>query len=239
MLIKFTNNASTVLVEELLADATVMVVAPESVSLFPAITQDESFFIVTLVQPDNSSFEIVKVINIVGDTFLIERAQENTVAQTFPINSSVEHRLTAGGLEANLNNAAASFISPGVARIATAQEVRAGVSVDTIISPAMGYLLSLFKGCVVMYSGRVNANGNPYPVDALEPFTEWHVCDGTGGTPDLRNAFIVGANSSNNNTFVGSTDNAGVPIRPVNGTITNNTDPFHTSYALAFIMKVA
>lgn len=35
-----------------------------------------------------------------------------------------------------------------------------------------------------------------YGTSASVP-TGWHICDGTNGTPDLRNRFIIGANSDN------------------------------------------
>ncbi|MFC1991133.1 hypothetical protein ACFLVC_00105 [Chloroflexota bacterium] len=46
-------------------------------------------------------------------------------------------------------------------------------------------------GAIIMWSGTIDANGNP--VISGSPDTNWHICDGTSGTPDLRNRFIVGA----------------------------------------------
>ena len=41
---------------------------------------------------------------------------------------------------------------------------------------------------------------NGYPIDETTglPDTHWHICDGTNGTPDLRDRFIVGSGSSYN-----------------------------------------
>ena len=47
------------------------------------------------------------------------------------------------------------------------------------------------KGSILMWSGAIDGNGNPV-IDG-EPDTNWHICDGTDGTPDLADRFIVGA----------------------------------------------
>jgi len=56
------------------------------------------------------------------------------------------------------------------------------------------------KGAIIMWSGTINANGNP--VVNGTPDTDWHICDGTGSTPDLQDRFIIG---SGNGYFVGDT----------------------------------
>jgi hypothetical protein len=50
------------------------------------------------------------------------------------------------------------------------------------------------KGAIIMWGGTIDENGNPV-VDGI-PDTDWHICDGTGGTPDLQDRFIVGTGSS-------------------------------------------
>ena len=56
--------------------------------------------------------------------------------------------------------------------------------------------LDLPIGTIVAYSGDVS-----YIPDG------WHLCDGTGGTPDLRNQFLMGAGVNSKGDFV----SAGVP----------------------------
>lgn len=50
-------------------------------------------------------------------------------------------------------------------------------------------------GTIIMWYGSVNASG--YPLMGATPNTNWRVCDGTAGTPDLRERFIVGAGGNN------------------------------------------
>lgn len=50
-------------------------------------------------------------------------------------------------------------------------------------------------GTIVIWNGTVNASG--YPMMGLTPNTNWKICDGTGGTPDLRERFIVGSGGDN------------------------------------------
>ena len=47
------------------------------------------------------------------------------------------------------------------------------------------------KGSIIMWSGSVDVNGNPL-VGGV-PDTNWYVCNGNNGTPDLRDRFIIGA----------------------------------------------
>lgn len=48
----------------------------------------------------------------------------------------------------------------------------------------------LSRGMIVAYSGKVS-NGHPVDENDIE-LADWHVCDGTNGTPDLRGRFILG-----------------------------------------------
>lgn len=47
---------------------------------------------------------------------------------------------------------------------------------------------------IVAYSGTVS-NGHPVDEDNIE-IADWHVCDGTNGTPDLRGRFILGESTT-------------------------------------------
>lgn len=61
-------------------------------------------------------------------------------------------------------------------------------------------------GIICMWSGSAVPSG-------------WHLCDGTDGTPDLRNRFIVGAGSTYNIGNVGGSDSV---------VLTENQMPSHT-----------
>ncbi|HBS88136.1 MAG: hypothetical protein A2W91_05325 [Bacteroidetes bacterium GWF2_38_335] len=51
------------------------------------------------------------------------------------------------------------------------------------------------SGTIVMWFGTCDISG--YPLMAGVANTNWHICDGTAGTPDLRERFIVGAGGDN------------------------------------------
>lgn len=55
----------------------------------------------------------------------------------------------------------------------------------------------VLPGTVTAFSGTFD---NGYPVDKNTGLVnvEWHLCDGTNGTPDLRNRFIYGGDGTNN-----------------------------------------
>ncbi len=109
------------------------------------------------------------------------------------------------------------------------------------------------KGFIVMWAG-----------DIADIPAGWHICDGTMGTPDLRNKFIVGAGStyvpgdtggqdSQTHTFTGDGHShslvAGIDIAPASG-ISINTDSKNVTgttdaadnrpqyYALCYIQKL-
>lgn len=91
---KFTNNASSKLTRALTADATSMHIQAEDVSKFPVLGAGD-FCRLTIVG-DHGDHEIVKVTSISSDgTCTIERAQESTTAEEWPIENKVELRITA------------------------------------------------------------------------------------------------------------------------------------------------
>ena len=55
----------------------------------------------------------------------------------------------------------------------------------------------VLPGTVTAFSGTFN-NGCPIDKNTGLVDKEWHLCDGTNGTPDLRNRFIYGGDGTNN-----------------------------------------
>lgn len=72
---------------------------------------------------------------------------------------------------------------------------------------AIEYQKATFHGMIMSFSGSVSSDG--YPIDSATGVVrnDWHICDGTNGTPDLRDRFILGGNGSNNGTTGGSAEN--------------------------------
>ena len=69
-----------------------------------------------------------------------------------------------------------------------------------VVTQSFGVL----PGTVTAFSGSFN---DGYPVDKSTGLVnrEWHLCDGTNGTPDLRNRFIYGGDGTNNGATGGET----------------------------------
>lgn len=57
--------------------------------------------------------------------------------------------------------------------------------------------LGVLPGTVTAFSGAFK-DGYPVNKNTWLVNREWHLCDGTNGTPDLRNCFIYGGNGTNN-----------------------------------------
>ena len=72
---------------------------------------------------------------------------------------------------------------------------------------AVEYRKATFHGMIMSFSGSFSSDG--YPIDSATGVVrkDWHICDGTNGTPDLRDKFILGGNGSNNGTTGGSAEN--------------------------------
>ena len=64
-----------------------------------------------------------------------------------------------------------------------------------------------FHGMIMSFSGSFSSDG--YPIDSATGVVrkDWHICDGTNGTPDLRNKFILGGNGNNKGVTGGNTEN--------------------------------
>jgi len=85
--------------------------------------------------------------------------------------------------------------------------VRSGTTTTTVLSAngsidatGQGKILQngldlIAPGTILMWNGTVNASGNP--IVGGVPNTNWRICDGGSGTPDLREQFIVGSGGNN------------------------------------------
>src|SRR5210317_1867002 len=96
----FTNNASALLISDLLVADTTITLAPGEGDQFPLPDSgdDESFAMLTL-EDVGGNIEIVKMPERSGDILTIIRGQESTIPSGFATGSRVEARLTAGSLD--------------------------------------------------------------------------------------------------------------------------------------------
>jgi len=58
-------------------------------------------------------------------------------------------------------------------------------------------------GGIIMWSGALGGAGSKFPLVAGQPDLSWRICDGTGGTPNLVDRFVVGAGNLYAVTAVG------------------------------------
>ena len=83
-------------------------------------------------------------------------------------------------------------------RIATQFKTVAS-SVETVATTANSTNTKLdanvFIGKIEMFYGTLDSTGK-YPLVGGVAKTNWQVCDGTNGTPDLRDRFVIGVSST-------------------------------------------
>lgn len=222
--LKFTNYAFSTLAVSLGASDTAIVVQAGEGARFPAISGGDTF-LATLVSA-SGNHEIVLCTARSGDNLTVARAQEGTVAASWPAGTPIELRATAGvlsaflqlaggvmsgdldlGLAAQLLNArtyphlSVGTVADGASGDVYCRRIRArgGNSAKAIwipdasgADPVIGSTLAtgspiitraMLKQLVFMYTGSAaSLVGTPFVL-----------CNGTGGTPDLRDRFIVGA----------------------------------------------
>jgi hypothetical protein len=195
MEIKFANNASTVLANAIEEATTTLIVATDAGQLFPVLSLPTDYFKITVVNPGDGTWEIMKVTKVAGDEFTVVRAQEGTKALSFPQNAVVENRLTAESIQAILNDVSASPTEAGRIRVATESEVEDGVITDACLTPANCDFLKVFPGVITAFSGVFDSGGFPIDSNTGKARKDWHKCDGTNNTPNLQDRFIVCAGS--------------------------------------------
>lgn len=235
----FNNLASSVLASGITAVATTLAVTPTQGALFPSPSAGQIALIA--LEDVGGNVEIVSCTARTGDTLTIVRAQESTTALAFASGSRVEQRVTAGMLNAMLQKtggdtlsgttAVSGIISLGAGGSITGGEYAGGFlrqaagdtsgqifvsggqpksGTATILTSSnvttnlpSGTALAL-TNMIVMWAGLVGAIPSG-----------WALCDGTNGTPDLRDRFIVGgggalpAGPTNYTNPTGSTTPAG------------------------------
>jgi microcystin-dependent protein len=70
---------------------------------------------------------------------------------------------------------------------------------------------SRMAGEIIMWSGEMDATGKHPMVDG-NPDTRWHVCDGTDGTPNLSDRFVVGSGSTFSTGETGGSSSQAVAV---------------------------
>jgi hypothetical protein len=216
--IEFANNASTRIAKDLqIGDKTITVASGET-AYFPELSHGDSYFLLTLVD-ESGNFEIVKCTAKSDTTFTVERAQEGTTAKFFKQGTIVENRLTAGSITQLFQQVTATEQEHGILKIASSDEIRNGITTSgtapaactpETLKPVLDEQACI-TGAVVAFSGSFDGV-YPIPRGKTTKDTRWRLCNGDEGTPDLRNRFIMGCNSTSDigqsggsNTMTGTT----------------------------------
>lgn len=217
----WTNNASSTLASGITNVATSLTVQAGQGALFPNPTAGQ-YAMVTL-EDVSGNIEITKCTGRSGDTLTVVRAQEGTTGLAFSSGSRVEIRITAGMLGNMLQHTGDTLLDTTISGIVTmgaGGSIRGGETVGTFIRGAAGDTSNQFfvpsggaaptiGGSVVLTTSNVLANlpaGAGFNLTGMIMYWNgtsgsipagYHACDGTAGTPDLRDTFILGAGPIN------------------------------------------
>lgn len=167
MTVKFANNASSKLASPISASDTSFTITSGEGVKFPVLGAGDTCHC-TILKSDGTN-EIVLVTARATDVFTATRGQEGTAAVAFNAGDRVENRITAstlGEMQTSITTLAATLASLG-----------------TTVTGMSPYLLQ--ANFILTYKGTI----------ASIP-TGFHICDGTNGTPDLRDKFVTGAGAA-------------------------------------------
>jgi hypothetical protein len=208
MTIRFTNRASALLVSPLPSGGTDAVVEAGKGDLFPAVGGgDYAPLILTNL---SGTSEIVHLTGKAGDHLTVLRAQEGAAEVAWDTGARIELRLTAGTLGSFLQTSGgvmSGAIDMGGNQILNASFPTGSLNFDTIVAQR-------FRGAPVQAANQIVIPSNgEHPTaggsmiltaammaSAIFPWSGsvvglpsyFQLCDGTNGTPDLRDRFIVG-----------------------------------------------
>lgn len=243
----FKNNATATIAATINNSTTTIVLAAGLGNLFPS-PSGGSYFYGTLFDSANN-YEIVKVTARSTDTLTVVRGQDNTTALSFNAGSGFAMRptaaifenlvqldgaqtisgaktfssaLTYGGVTlANSVTGTGSMVlsaSPTFTGAPIAPTAAPGTNTTQIATTAFVAATIIPTGVIVMWSGSI----------ASIP-SGWLLCDGTSGTPNLRDRFVVGAGTTYAVAATGGTADAVVVSHTHTAT---STDSGHTHNAI-------
>lgn len=214
----FKNNATALLAASISSSATTLVLSAGSGSLFPVLTGTD--FFVGTIYDSSGNYEVVRVTARLTDSLTIVRGQEGTVPLSFNAGDGFAQRVTAGSLNdfaqrsANntftgintftdtINADTANFdgsitsVSPSFTGTPLAPTPPMG-TINTQIATTAFVRAIIPAGVILMWSGSI----------ASIPLG-WVLCNGSNGTPNLVDRFIVGAGSSYGVGSTGGTKDA-------------------------------
>lgn len=218
----FSNNASSLLASGINNSQTTATVQAGQGALFPTISAGQ-IAAVTL-EDVSGDIEVVYATGRTGDTLTIVRGQEGTTALAFASGSRVEMRITEFVLLSFLQKNGGDTLSgtttvSGVINLGSGGSIQNGEIAGAALRAAPGETDNQILipvgggpategGSVILTKGNLATNlpaGTALALTNMIVFwnglssaipSGWHLCDGTNGTPDLRDKFIVGGGGS-------------------------------------------
>lgn len=215
----FSNNSSSTAASPVAPSDTTIVVQPGQGTLFAHPSAGQ--IIAVTLEDVSGNIEVTYCNGITGDTLTVIRAQEGTTALAFASGSRVEARVTEGMLAALLQKTGGDTLSGttilnGVLDMQSGGSIRngelSGVPVrgspgetdNQFLVPAGGAAPTIGGSVVVTHANMVAQVPSGFALAQTNMVVMWagssgsvpagwHLCDGTSGTPDLRDRFIVGA----------------------------------------------
>lgn len=226
-MIRFNNNASSLLAGPITTSSTEIVLEAGKGSLFPVLTgQDVA---ICVLEGPSGQYEVVRAVARTVDTLEVVRAQEGTIAQEFPLGSRIELRLTAGVAGTFVQRTGDVFEDLTIATLQTTQ-----TTADRLIARFLRGVSDLAKVLTHNAQGRLASadlvDGEPANLRPLMTSADfpagvivlwygaatnvpagWVICDGTNGTPDMRNRVPRGSSNDTELGASGGADTASLP----------------------------
>lgn len=257
----FADNASSTLASAIGAGDTTLSVSPGTGVLFS--TPGAGQFALGTLEDVSGNVEVVRITSRTVDSFVIVRAQEGTTALAFASGTRFEQRVTAGMLNTFLQKAGGDTLSgttnlTGVLNLGSGGSVQNGeiagahirsqpgdtsneifipiggsaLAAGSTILTTANFLTHLPSGIGVISTGMVlmwSGASSSIP-------TGYVLCDGTNGTPDLRDQFVLGAGGSlpttggSSSTTTGSSTISGLAIGGTSLTVDQLPSHHHTLF---------
>lgn len=263
---KFSNNASSTLASGIIAADGSLTIESADAGNFPSPSGGD--YAIGTIEDVDGNIEIVHMTARAGTLCTITRAQEGTTALDFDAGSRFEIRITSAALTAFLQKdgdsitgeiamTGAGALSGG--KYEDGQVVNSPLRGDAGVNTNQVYVPPGGGAPVVGTTNQIYHQGNLtqavigsilFPVGAIIMWygdpgdipDGWALCDGTGGTPNLENRFIVGAGDTYALGATGGaasvTSDGGNLSLTINGTaLTAAQLPAHTHFIAADVFS--
>jgi hypothetical protein len=216
----FADNVSTTLASSIDNSQTTITVYTGTGADFPAPSSGQQLAIT--LEDVSGNIEVMYCTGVTGDTLTVIRGQEGTTAAAFASGSYVEMRVTAGILDAFLQKKGGDTLTntttlAGILQLNSNGSIQGGEFTGVLrgapgqtegqIIVGASEATATQNGSVILTEANLTANlPSGYGLFVTGMICMWYgasdaiptgflLCDGTSGTPDLENCFIVGAGS--------------------------------------------